>query len=65
MQDVNGDTALHDAARFGHLSCVQLLLPVTDSSIKNKEGKNVLEVAIQYKQDKIANYLSHADKSKL
>jgi hypothetical protein len=65
VQDINGDTALHDAARFGHLKCVQMLLPVTDSSLRNKDGKNVMEVAVQYAQDQVVALLNQADKSKL
>lgn len=45
LQDFNGDTALHDAARFGHEPIIKLLAPVTDKSLKNKEGRDVASVA--------------------
>lgn len=57
VQDVNGDTALHDAARFGHTRCVQMLLPATDRALRNKDGKTAIEVAVQYKQDKIVSLI--------
>jgi len=65
VQDYNGDTALHDAARFGHTKCVELLLNGTDRTLRNKEGKTPVEVAGQYAQDSIVALLSEAEKSKL
>jgi ankyrin repeat protein len=62
---VYGDTALHDAARFGHITTVQLLMTVTDRTIKNRDGKDVLEVAAQYAQHKVINLLIQEEKSKL
>jgi len=58
VQDHNGDTALHDAARFGHKQVVESLKKVTDTTLKNKEGKTAQEVAAQYSQDAIVALLS-------
>jgi len=58
VQDNNGDTALHDAARFGHKTVVEALKKVTDTGLKNKEGKTAQEVAAQYQQDAIVALLS-------
>merc|ERR1712063_88035 len=54
VQDFNGDTALHDAARFAHKSVVQVLLKRgAQLSIRNIEGKTVEEVAAQYGKEEI------------
>ena len=47
FQDYNGDTALHDAARFGHEAIVKLLCPVTDLTLKNSEGLSCEGLAAQ------------------
>lgn len=40
LQDADGDTALHNAARGGHLRVVQYLLQLgADPSVKNGDGK--------------------------
>jgi len=73
VQDYNGDTALHDAARFGgkdsvvHYKCVEMLIASgTDLSIKNKHGQTPLDVAIEYKKDQTAAMLrSKSMKSRL
>ncbi len=45
-QDRDGDTALHDAARFGHAECVDVLVAAgADKSIKNKKGETASDVA--------------------
>jgi hypothetical protein len=41
-----GDTPLMDAARNHHMSCVRELLPVSDLSITNKQGRNLLHYCI-------------------
>merc|ERR1712232_616867 len=46
-QDYNGDTALHDAAKFGHMEIVHILAPVTDLSLKNKNGLTSEALAAQ------------------
>ena len=45
VQDFNGDTALHDAARFGHESVAATLIPVTNVAIRNNAGMDVLQVS--------------------
>jgi ankyrin repeat protein len=53
-QDHAGDTALHDAARFGHSTVIRKLLAAGASTdIKNKEGKDINDVARQYGKDPI------------
>jgi catalase (peroxidase I) len=48
-QDFSGDTALHDAARFGHAKVVDILIKGGASlSIKNKKGQTPYDVAVQY-----------------
>jgi len=63
--DYNGDTALHDAVRFNHPNVVTLLLPKSDSTIKNKEGLDVLALAYKYGHEKIANIVKGHQSSKL
>jgi len=49
--DYNGDTALHDSVRFGHQKVVELLLAAAaNRTIKNKEGKTPMDLAVQYEQ---------------
>jgi cytochrome c peroxidase len=49
VQDYAGDTALHDACRFGHDAVVKALLEKgADKSIKNKDGKTAADVAKDY-----------------
>jgi len=58
QQDYNGDTPLHDAARFGHLNVVKVLLEGgANISVRNNEGKNVLEVAQQYEKQDVSAFL--------
>ncbi|KAI9483408.1 MAG: ankyrin repeat-containing domain protein [Benjaminiella poitrasii] len=52
--DPLGDTALHYAARFGSLTCMEMLLhvPNVDVNLKNKkEGNTPLHLSIQYEDD--------------
>ena len=48
-RDRAGDTALHDAARFGHDSVVDVLLSgKADTSIRNNHGQTALDVAAEH-----------------
>merc|ERR1711990_1039228 len=44
IQDRNGDTALHDAAQFGHTQSLQLLAPVTNQELTNDHGVSVKDL---------------------
>jgi len=60
QQDYNGDTPLHDAARFGHLNVVKVLLEGrANNTVRNNEGKTVLEVAQQYEKHDVSAYLQN------
>jgi len=50
--DFNGDTALHDAVRFGHQNVVDILLAAkSDLTIKNRDGDTPLDVGVKYRQN--------------
>lgn len=54
VQDYNGDTALHDAARFGHAGVVKHLVDArANTQAKNREGQTPLDVAIEYAKPKV------------
>lgn len=54
-QDALGDTALHDAARFGHLELSQRLIAGgTDLGLRNAAGMTPLELAIEYGKEEVA-----------
>lgn len=63
-QDADGDSPLHDAARFGHASVVQALLDGgANSALKNNAGHDSLEVAIEYgKADVVSMIRAHRAK---
>lgn len=49
LQDNSGDTALHDACRFGHAGVVEILVKAgANASIRNKKGQTPAEVAKEY-----------------
>ena len=54
--DYNGDTPLHDAARFAHESVVNALIAAgADLTIRNNDGRTPLEVAKEYATTSTAN----------
>ena len=59
MRDSEGDTALHDAARFGHVEVVKLLLatPGIQVGIKNNKGLTALALAEDYGKPEVAAML--------
>jgi len=61
VQDKAGDTALHDACKFGHVNSVQLLIPVTNLSIKNKNGQTPLQVAQSFNHPEVIQLLTSAE----
>ena len=63
-QDYNGDTALHDAARFGHAPVVAALLEAgASTSIRNAEGQDALAVAAEYQKRDCAQLIAKASKA--
>jgi len=57
QQDKSGDTALHDACRFGHLGCVKVLAAVTDQTLKNDLGQTPKDTAVEYGKKDVAALL--------
>lgn len=56
VQDFNGDTGIHDAARFAHDGVVeQLIAAGADLTLRNKDGRTPLQVAIEYSTTSTAN----------
>jgi ankyrin repeat protein len=46
VQDADGDTALHDAARFGHIEVIEALMKAgLDKGIQNTDGQTALDLA--------------------
>ena len=59
VQDYSGETALHDAARFGHAAVVEALLAAGASkSLKNNDGQTAAEVAVAYGKTAVAEMLA-------
>lgn len=65
--DYQGDTPLHDAARFGHASVVRKLLAAgARTDIVNKLGQDVLGTCAAYEKDDIAAIIkAHKPRSRL
>ncbi|MEM8865113.1 MAG: peroxidase family protein [Planctomycetota bacterium] len=61
VQDQMGDTALHDAARFGNADVTQILLEAgTDLTLKNSAGMNAYELAVEYGKEDVAKQIQAA-----
>eukprot|EP00944_MAST-04C_sp_MAST-4C-sp1_P002154 g2154.t1 len=59
VQDVDGDTALHDAAKFGHIGVIKLLVDGgADSTLKNNKGQTPKDVAAEYDQTEAVELFS-------
>jgi len=59
--DADGNTALIEAARFGHDDVVQaLLIAKADASVKNKQGKTALMLASEGGHDECVRLLTQA-----
>jgi len=64
--DFNGDTALHDAVKFNHPVVVGVLLDShANVTIKNKQGKDPLALAVEFGYKDIVALLKGQKKSKL
>ncbi|KAI8994812.1 ankyrin repeat-containing domain protein [Pilobolus umbonatus] len=52
-RDGRGDTALHYVAKYGSLSCLEILLkvPGINVNMRNKQGNTPLHLAVQYEDD--------------
>ena len=60
-RDENGNTALIEAARFGHDQVVQVLLTAgADPKLKNNEGKTAMMLAVQGGHDDVVRVLKTA-----
>ncbi|MFT3878859.1 MAG: ankyrin repeat domain-containing protein [Gemmatales bacterium] len=56
---VDGTSAIHEAARQGHLNVVQWLISAgADKDLKNSEGKTARELATEKGHEQIASYLN-------
>jgi len=59
VQDFEGDTALHDAVRFGHAPLVdKLLASGADRRLVNKAGKDAVALAVEYGKTALAARLA-------
>jgi ankyrin repeat protein len=57
--DADGDTPLHDAAKFGHDAVVDALLKAgADKAIRNKEGKSATDLAAANGKDAVVKMLA-------
>lgn len=66
QQDYNGDTAMHDAARFGHVDVVAALLKGGGNpTIKNAKDENVIELALKQDKFDVAKVILESQLSKM
>jgi len=60
-KDNSGDTALHEAAKFGHEGVVKYLLDGgADVTIRNSSGKDPLQLATEHEKKEIVALLKGA-----
>lgn len=60
-RDNYGDTPLHDAAKFGHVKIVKILLEGgADKTIKNNEGKDAITLALEHEKPQVVELLKGA-----
>ncbi|XP_028039065.1 ankyrin repeat domain-containing protein 29 isoform X2 [Bombyx mandarina] len=57
----NGQSALHGAAMFGALSCVRVLAPAADRSLRNAAGHTALQAAAAARRPRVVAYLRALD----
>jgi len=63
VQDNYGDTALHDAAKFGHETVAKILLDAgANTTLKNKAGKEPLVVAEEHSKSAVATLIKNHKK---
>jgi len=62
VRDNYGDTPLNDAAKFGHIKVVKIMLDAgADKTIKNNEGKDAIDLAQEHdKSDVVALLKAHS-----
>ena len=61
--DQDGNTALHVAAKHGHVSVIELiLLRGADITVRNKQRLTCLDVAVECRKEKVAEVLIEDDR---
>jgi len=64
VQDSDGDTALHDACKFGHPGCVRAMLAANGAAAamraRNKQGKTPADLASEYGKTEVVQILRGA-----
>eukprot|EP00949_MAST-11_sp_MAST-11-sp1_P003745 g3745.t1 len=59
LKDSEGDTAAHDAARFGHVAILKSLVEGgADLSVRNNAGKTAADIAVDYNQAEASAFLN-------
>ena len=57
-KDKNGQTALHNAARYGHQAVVEMLIANgANVNLENKDGETPLYLAVRWGHKKLAEFL--------
>ena len=61
--DQEGNTALHVAAKHGHIKVLELILSRgADITVRNKQMFTCLDVAIEYGKENVAEVIIESDK---